>query len=398
MRTAGLALLTLATASTFAVAKPAEGREGGGSLEALLDRLAEKANSSSSARAKATAAPGAPPAKSEKGKPENEDKEAKKEEKRQLDLSFEEDEGPHDKIIKRLRSKRDEENAKRWHKVRSPHAGVKRWIWANSIIQDDTPASEVPSIGVNVDQLGGGAYTRTTPAATLVRPTFPPLSSSSSQTPPAESPTPSPVSVDAAAVTPAAVAGSNTPAPAAPTSSANATQDEFHWYNPKDLLEEIEEGFSKLFHHFDHATSTSTAAPTLATAEVEKRWVWSGQIIQDDTPGAPALGAGNVNLLNPDAAVNTPAAALVPPSFPPLAAAASDTSSSSKAAFTTPPPGPRQRMTWKSAHEALLHASSSSAAQAAAQQTAAARQIAARHFAGANAQRMAKAKRHEAIA
>lgn len=93
MRTAGLALLTLATASTFAVAKPAEGREGGGSLEALLDRLAEKANSSSSARAKATAAPGTPPAKSEKGKPENEDKEAKKEEKRQLDLSFEEDEG-----------------------------------------------------------------------------------------------------------------------------------------------------------------------------------------------------------------------------------------------------------------------------------------------------------------
>lgn len=29
----------------------------------------------------------------------------------------------------------------------------KRWIWANSVIQDDTPASEVPPVGENVNQL-----------------------------------------------------------------------------------------------------------------------------------------------------------------------------------------------------------------------------------------------------
>lgn len=29
----------------------------------------------------------------------------------------------------------------------------KRWIWANSVIQDDTPASEVPPVGENANLL-----------------------------------------------------------------------------------------------------------------------------------------------------------------------------------------------------------------------------------------------------
>ncbi|GAA5967161.1 hypothetical protein JCM3765_001549 [Sporobolomyces pararoseus] len=73
--------------------------------------------------------------------------------------------------------------------------------------------------------------------------------------------------------------------------------------------------------------------------EDKKRWVWATQILQDDTPeasGVPPPGQ-NANLLN-SIPVNTPAATLVAPSFPPVAPAAAvvvESSSLTPAAATT---------------------------------------------------------------
>ncbi|BGP43631.1 hypothetical protein JCM10449v2_007672 [Rhodotorula kratochvilovae] len=490
MRTTGLVLFSLASASTLVAAKPAEAHNRN-SLESLLDRFASHKNGTASSSVKVVE-PTAVSKNETRPAPAVEKKPAPKEE-----------DAPSDKMVKRNRAKKNEENAKRWvwstaviqddtpnappvgvnvnqlnrpavavttpaaklvapsfaapaskaaattaaalvrkpfhqvHGVRVDEAEHKRWIWANSVIQDDTPASEVPPIGENADLLGDAAYTRTTPAATLVRPTFPPLSSSSSQTPPAalaslsssssSSSSAAPtstiapvVAVDAAAATPVVAAGpTSTPAP---TSSAH------HWWNPKDFFHDVEAGFDKLFHihHSSTSAASATAAPVVSTTEIEKRWVWATGVIQDDTPNAPPIGA-NANLLNSAAApVNTPAATLVAPSFPPVAAFSAQTpraiaavaaaapssssSSSAPAAHTTP--AVVNRTSWKSVHDALLAASSSSAAAASSSAAAAAAQTpvaapvvrmsytAAQRFAaaqnGATPARMAKAKRNEA--
>ncbi|GAA6054687.1 hypothetical protein JCM3770_006387 [Rhodotorula araucariae] len=496
MRTTGLVLLSLASASTLVAAKPAEVHNRN-SLESLLDRFAHHKNGTAPASAKTVEVPVVV---------KNETRPAPLVEKK---AAPKEEDAPSDKMIKRNRAQKNQENAKRWvwttaiiqdNTPNAPPVGVnvnqlhtpavavttpapklvapsfpvqsaspkatttpaapvvrkpfhqargvrvdenehKRWIWANSVIQDDTPTSEVPPIGQNADLLSD-PVTRTTPAATLVRPTFPALSSSSSQTPPASqasAPESSPASSlaapsttvvpavagDVAAATPVVVVPT-TPAPA-PTSTAH------HWWNPKDFFHDVEAGFDKLFHihHSSTSAATATAAPVVPASEMEKRWVWATGVIQDDTPNAPPIGS-NVDLLN-SAPANTPAATLVAPSFPALApvamfssqtpraiAAALPTaaSSSSAAAVAQTTPPIVNRMSWKSVHDALLAASSSSAAAAAASsssvaaaaarpaaQTPAAaapvvRYTAAQRFAaahiGAAPARMAKAKRNEA--
>ncbi|GAA6034664.1 hypothetical protein JCM8097_001105 [Rhodosporidiobolus ruineniae] len=274
------------------------------------------------------------------------------------------------------------------------HEEEKRWVWGNSIIQDDTPASEAPAVGENANNFASATYAATTPAATLVAPTFPPKSSS--QTP---APSPAPSSSAAAVIDDAVVSAhavSVTSAlPSVVTSSAAAahsTSPAHHWWNPKVLLHDIEEGFDKLFHI--HQSSSVTAAP-VQTGDVQKRWVWSNQIIQDDSPDAPAVGE-NANLLTGATyGANTPAANLVAPSFPPKAAAAASStttttsaaaqpthqvlaaagaavSSSSAApkvaaapATTSAAPVTNARQTWQQAHEAALAAAAAKKAAAA---------------------------------
>ncbi|BGP20313.1 hypothetical protein JCM10213_002058 [Rhodosporidiobolus nylandii] len=274
-----------------------------------------------------------------------------------------------------------------WHIARDVEGHEdpeRRWVWGNSIIQDDTPAASAPPVGENVNQLSSSAYSVTTPAATLVAPSFPPVQSSS------QTPGPSPsssssvvltssstssVAVDAA-VTP--VSSSSTVTAAAAAQSTSAAHS--HWWDPKQLLEDIEEGFEKLFHH----SSSATAVP-VQTSGVEKRWVWATGIIQDDTPAAevPAVGE-NANLLSsPTYAATTPAATLVAPSFPPKVASSSASSSStttpaqaspstgavraavgqvssvSSAAAAETSVAHNARLTWRQAHEAALRAAAS---------------------------------------
>ncbi|GAA5820304.1 hypothetical protein JCM10212_005864 [Sporobolomyces blumeae] len=68
---------------------------------------------------------------------------------------------------------------------------------------------------------------------------------------------------------------------------------------------------------------------TAAAKKEEKRWVWGTAIIQDDTPASAAPSIGdNVNLLTPGTtiAANTPTATLAAPSFPPVQVAAQSSS------------------------------------------------------------------------
>ncbi|GAA5874740.1 hypothetical protein JCM8547_005198 [Rhodosporidiobolus lusitaniae] len=255
-----------------------------------------------------------------------------------------------------------------WHKAEprahDEHEEEKRWIQAGSIIQDDSPAE--------------GLTTHTTPAATLVAPTFPPKLSSQT-TPPAASTT-SPAAVVEVVSSSVAAPASSTVSSAAPAAITTAAAHK-QWWNPKVLWAEIEETFSKLFHLSSSktaATTTTTAAVPASTGGVEKRYVWSNQILQDDTPAdeAPALGA-NANLLSSSApALTTPAAQLVAPSFPPKASssaaaspakvlAASHAASSPAAETTTAKP------TVANARQALQQARAAAASAAAAKKAAA---------------------------
>ncbi|GAA6013511.1 hypothetical protein JCM10207_008875 [Rhodosporidiobolus poonsookiae] len=255
------------------------------------------------------------------------------------------------------------------------HDEEKRWVWSNSVIQDDSSSSDLPPIGQNVD-LRNGASGANTPAATLVAPSFPPRSS---QTPGPSSSSEAATGVSVFTTSTAHVADNavvSTPAAATIVTAAPAAQSTspVHWWNPKHMLEELEDGFEKLFHLGSHAsatTNTVAAESTATPAQNEKRYVWSNQIIPDDTPNAPAVGE-NANLLSSPAAygATTPAAALVAPSFPPVAAP----SSSAPAALAAAAPAAETtavvrnaRVSWKEAHEAALAAAA--AKKAAAQTT-----------------------------
>ncbi|GAA5912649.1 uncharacterized protein JCM6883_005340 [Sporobolomyces salmoneus] len=175
----------------------------------------------------------------------------------------------------------------------------KRWVWATQILQDDTPvASGIPAPGENANLLNTIPVNTPSPAA-LVAPSLPPLSvavaqpsSSSLTTPPAVSST-----------TPAAVSSSTTTSRAVRQVIANRKK-------PAEAA----------------ATSKSAVAK-------EKRYIWSGEIIQDGDESAPEVGE-SANLLSSGTtiALTTPAAQLTPPSFPPLA----DATSSSLPSIETP--------------------------------------------------------------
>ncbi|GAA5932777.1 hypothetical protein JCM3775_002233 [Rhodotorula graminis] len=431
MRTTSLVLLSLASASTFVSAK-ADGRN---SLETLLDRIQHSKTGTSpspgnTAKVPAVAAdeddvePAAPTAEKK-------------------DLS--QDEGaPAVKMVKRNRTKDHEQNAKRWAdlvlqydplavvaKARTslttpaaqPSPSVasvskrmtttpaaarhtpaeKRWIWANSVIQDDTPASEVPPIGENVNQLSQPAVTISTPDAVLGAPTFPAVASSTVADSPAA---PTSVADAGAAVAAPEAATTSTSAPApAPTSSA------LSWWDPTEFFHDVEAGFEKLFGlDRDDQTSSSaaTASPTVSTVDVEKRWVWATGIIQDDTPNAPPIG-GNYNMFGSQVVpVNTPSLSLALPSFaprpPPAHAAGGVFSSPANHVIAAAPPadasvgdGHDANMPSVAAQQTVVGAASSSSVPVPvtasrlshAQRIAAAR---ARHAAPATA-RMAKVKR-----
>ncbi|GAA5834514.1 hypothetical protein JCM11251_007027 [Rhodosporidiobolus azoricus] len=287
------------------------------------------------------------------------------------------------------------------------HDEEKRWVWSNQIIQDDTAAESAPPIGENANMLSGSAQPLTTPAATLVAPSFPPLSS--------QTPLPSSSSSDDARaaiyttstdqVAPNAVVSSASPtvvsaAPASQTDAAAAAQTTSparHWWNPKIFFEELEQGFLRLFQtHRATSTATTSAAPGPVATETgnQKRYVWSNQIIQDDTEGAPPIGE-NVNLLTDAYAANTPKAAMQAPSFPPIAspsttaaavnpkALAADAKSPSTSSAESPVfyAAPVQqttnaRQSWKAAHEAAIAAAAAKKAKAAEHTTTTTTQVA----------------------
>ena len=249
------------------------------------------------------------------------------------------------------------------------------------------------------------AVTLSTPDAALAAPTFPPVATSSIVEPPA-----APTSADAAgaAVAPpeAATTSSSSPAPA-PTSSA------LSWWDPTEFFHDVEAGFEKLFglDHDDESSSSATAAPTVSSAEVEKRWVWATGIIQDDTPSAPPVG-GNYNMFGSQVVpVNTPSLSLALPSFaprppPPRAPDGVFSAPANHVIAAAPPPaassvgdGHDAKMPSVAAQQTVVGASSSSSVLGAAPATASrlsqAQRIAAaraRHAAPATA-RMAKVKR-----
>lgn len=274
----------------------------------------------------------------------------------------------------------------------------KRWIWANSVIQDDTPASEVPPVGENANLLSerepcstchaeldagslthvshAAASTISTPQATLVASTFPIQASSSTENSTAVT---SVVAAEAAIASAEAATTSTSAAPA-----AASTSPALPWWDPTEFFHDVEAGFEKLFglsdDDEDAASASATAAPTVSTAEVEKRWVWATGIIQDDTPNAPPVGQ-NVNLLGSASVnANTPSVTLVAPSFRPkapasgafvapsvrvIAAAPPVATVSSK---TTPTPAaplaPSSTPAWQSVQDEVAAASASRAAAA----------------------------------
>lgn len=196
----------------------------------------------------------------------------------------------------------------------------RRWIWATSVIQDG--ATDVPPPGSNANLLSNGAPA-TTPAATLVSPTFPPepatipSQSSDDQSQPTEVPTSAPVAVGDAASNSNESSTSTTSTAAAPESTPVAMLF--------DLFRKIAAGFEELLQ--EHASSSAAAESSAAATPVDKRWIWATSVIQDGATGVPPPGQ-NANLLStPAIPATTPPANLVPPSFPPVAASSSMTTS-----------------------------------------------------------------------
>ncbi|GAA5985405.1 hypothetical protein JCM10908_006963 [Rhodotorula pacifica] len=215
-----------------------------------------------------------------------------------------------------------------------PKSDHRRWIWATSVIQDG--ATDVPPPGSNANLLSNGAPA-TTPAATLVSPTFPPepatttTESTASQSQPTDAAAGAPVVAALASVESSSATTTSTSVTAAPTSPA------VHWWNPADLFREIENAFEELLHGHSSqsAAEASSTAPASAPSN-DKRWIWATSVIQDGATGVPAPG-DNANLLTtPGVLVTTPAAQLVSPTFPPVVSASSLTTPGQAASSSVP--------------------------------------------------------------
>ncbi|BGP35523.1 hypothetical protein JCM10296v2_007361 [Rhodotorula toruloides] len=283
MRTTSLVLLSLASASSLVAAKPAEG----GSIEALLDRVAQRSNRSVSAKPSET-----PVAVKDDVKPAPAVEKA--------DLSVEEDDGPRNKLVRRSRAHKHEKMAK-------------RWVWATSIIQDG--ATSAPPVGSNVNLLSPSTtIAADTPTATLVAPSFPPVSSvnSSSTATPAAASTVAPAAVNA-------TSSSTTASVASQTTGLLTKMRQTFKQREQALIardyEDEEDDYVDEEIEFEHEEED------VEEHQEKKRWVWATGIIQDGATDAPPVGQ-NANLLTPSTTIvlNTPAATLVPPTFAPVAA------------------------------------------------------------------------------
>ncbi|KAK4704170.1 hypothetical protein P7C70_g2047, partial [Phenoliferia sp. Uapishka_3] len=145
----------------------------------------------------------------------------------------------------------------------------KRYVWATSIIQDDTP-TDLP-VGVNANLLDPNGPALTTPENTLVAPTFPALFNTVTST-----------------LSPLASSTSSAAQPGLPTAVA---QVQALPVAPVALSQRV--GFAQ--HHGAGGHHQKLA----------KKWVWGTSIIQD----------GDVA---PTESADTPAATLVAPTFPAL--------------------------------------------------------------------------------
>ncbi|BGP58211.1 hypothetical protein JCM8202_005061 [Rhodotorula sphaerocarpa] len=278
-------------------------------------------------------------------------------------------------------------------KFGQPQAGHRRWIWADSVIQDG--ATGVPQIGPNANLLTDGPP-GTTPQLSLASPTFPPSPEGPATTEvPVEVPTSVAVQVpsSAAATTtsPAVEAATNTVAEAvaAPASTSPAIV----WADLVDLFSQIE----RILEGSVPPTYAATSAPPDTTVAPDKRWIWANSVIQDGATGVPPPGQ-NANLLtsSPVAPAETPTLSLESPSFPPMEtpattpavkAAAGSPGSDGQTSPSATTSTAYQRMTWAQMHaiqvaEQARQASASAAAAKAAtthgpQRWTAAQQIAA---------------------
>lgn len=301
-------------------------------------------------------------------------------------------------------------------KFGQPQAGHRRWIWADSVIQDG--ATGVPPVGPNANLLSSEWSSSavglhevkepdliivvpdgppgTTPQLSLASPTFPPSPEGPATTEvPVEVPTSVAVQVPSSAATtttsPAVEAATNTVAEAvaAPASTSPAIV----WADLVDLFSQIE----RILEGSVPPTYAATSAPADTTAAPDKRWIWANSVIQDGATGVPPPGQ-NANLLtsSPVAPAETPTLSLESPSFPPMEtpattpavkAAAGSPGSDGQTSPSATTSTAHQRMTWAQMHaiqvaEQARQASASAAAAKAAtthgpQRWTAAQQIAA---------------------
>lgn len=259
---------------------------------------------------------------------------------------------------------------------REQRGAEKRWIRASYIIQDGDVASAVPTDGGNYKMVGSSAVAAGTPVDSVVAPSFPPSQGAAEATdtpaavntphasialpsfPPRSSATPAPVASVAPAVSSAAkaavpnvlalassvqaAAASASSAASAPVAAASvkassvASSAKAKATPIFGFLHNVVQGIEHDFQKFEVAvgikkasTASVPAATTSAVAgQKEKRWVWATEIIQDgDVNSALPSDGSNVNLLSNGYAAGTPVNSIVTPTFPPFAQSAVATAS-----------------------------------------------------------------------
>lgn len=238
----------------------------------------------------------------------------------------------------------------------------KRWIRATYIIQDGDTNPAIPTDGGNYVMSAASAIAANTPADSIVVPSFPAVQSSAAPTPASQSPasvnTPhatiampsfpprSSATPSASVVQPAVSSVANKAVPnvlalassvqaaASSASSAVTTPVKAKATPISGFFHNVLHGIEHDFQRFEVAIGAKKAAssvvPAATTAAAvngkEKRWVWANSIINDgDTnPALPSDGS-NVNLLSDGIDVATPVNSIVTPTFPPLASSAAPT-------------------------------------------------------------------------
>ncbi|BGP27785.1 hypothetical protein Rt10032_c13g5128 [Rhodotorula toruloides] len=273
MRATSLVLVSLASASSLVAAKPAEG----GSIEALLDRVAQRSNRTVSAKPSETPAVAQDDAKKDPAV-------------EKADLSVEEDDGPRNKLVRRSRAQKHQKMAK-------------KWVWATGIIQDG--ATNAPPVGSNVNLLTPSTTIATdTPTATLVAPSFPPVSTVNLSS------TIAPAVANATASTTSAPVASQT------TGLLSKVRLTFKQREQALIGRDFDDDENEdVDEEFEDAEANDNDEH-----QEKKRWVWATEIIQDGATNLPPAGQ-NANLLTPSTTivVQTPGVTLVPPTFAPPA-------------------------------------------------------------------------------